>query len=88
MSALMGAGSIDALVEHIDYIVQRLGIDYVGLGSNYNQGCGIAGLKDASAAQNLTSWLLERGNSAADVNKIWDGNFLRVWREADAFKNN
>lgn len=82
ISALMGAGSIDALVDHIDYIVQRVGIDHVGFGSDYNHGGGIARLKDSSEAENLTSHLLERGYSAEDINKFWGGNFLRVWRLA------
>ncbi|MFK7733262.1 MAG: dipeptidase [Pseudomonadales bacterium] len=82
ISSLMGAGSIDALVGHIDYIAKRVGVDHVGFGSDYNHGGGIAELKDASEAQNLTSHLLERGYSETDINKFWGGNFLRVWRQA------
>lgn len=83
ISALMGAGSIGALIDHIDYIVQRVGIDHVGFGSDYNHGGGIADLKDASEASNLTDRLLERGYSEDDINKFWGGNFLRVWQQAE-----
>lgn len=82
ISELMGAGSIDALIDHIDYIVKRVGIDHVGFGSDYNHGGGIAQLKDASEARNLTRRLLERGYSKDDINKFWSGNFLRVWQQA------
>ncbi len=82
ISALMGAGSIDALIDHIDYIAERVGIDHVGFGSDYNHGGGIAELKDASEAVNLTRRLLERGYSKEDINKFWGGNFLRVWQQA------
>ncbi len=82
ISALMGAGSLDALIDHIDYIVKRVGIDHVGFGSDFNHGGGIAELKDASEAHNLTLRLLQRSYSPEDINKFWGGNFLRVWQQA------
>lgn len=82
VSGLMGEGSLDALVDHIDYIAKRVGVDHVGFGSDYNHGGGIAQLKDSSEALNLTRLLLQRGYSEDDIRKFWGGNFLRVWRAA------
>ena len=69
------------MLNHIDYIVQRIGVDHVGIGTDFNHGSGIDGYNDASEALNVTIGLLDRGYSAEDINKIWGGNFLRVFRE-------
>ncbi len=82
MRATIGRSSVDRLIDHIDYIVQRIGIDHVGIGSDFNHGGGIDGFNDASEASNLTLGLAERGYRAEDIRKIWGGNFLRVWRDA------
>jgi len=82
VSELLGPGSIDDVLKHIDYVVRRIGIDHVGIGTDFNHGSGIAGFKDASEALNVTAGLLERGYSQQDIEKIWGGNFLRVFREA------
>lgn len=79
VSNLLGPGSIEAMVNHIDYVVQRVGIDHVGIGTDFNHGSGIVGYNDASEAQNVTQALLERGYSESDIEKIWGGNFLRVF---------
>ncbi len=79
VSNLLGPGSIDAMVNHIDYVVQRVGIDHVGIGTDFNHGSGIAGYDDASEALNVTKALLDRGYSEEDVRKIWGENFLRVF---------
>ena len=84
VSDLLGPGSVDVMLDHIDYVVERIGIDHVGVGTDFNHGSGIAGFKDASEALNVTVGLLERGYSAADIEKIWGGNFVRVMREAAA----
>ncbi len=81
---LLGPGSIDDMLVHLDYIVKRIGIDHVGIGSDFNHGGGLAGFNDASEAFNVTQALLKRGYSEADVGKIWSGNFLRVMAEAAA----
>jgi membrane dipeptidase len=83
VSELLGPGSIDDLLNHVDYVVQRIGIDHVGIGTDFNHGSGIAGFDDASEALNVTAGLLERGYSQQDIEKIWGGNFLRVFREAE-----
>ncbi len=84
ISALLGPGSIDAVLDHIDYIVDRIGVDHVGIGNDFNHGGGIEGLEDASGALNLTLGLIERGYSEEEIAKIWGGNFLRVLAAAEA----
>jgi membrane dipeptidase len=81
VSGLLGPGSVDDLLNHIDYIVKRVGIDHVGIGTDFNHGSGIEGYNDASEALNVTIGLLDRGYSQAEVEKIWGGNFLRVFSE-------
>ena len=71
-------------VDHIDYVVERIGIDHVCIGTDFDHGAGIIGYADAGEAQNLTRALLERGYAAQDVARIWSGNFLRVMAAAEA----
>ncbi|MBT6481190.1 MAG: dipeptidase [Gammaproteobacteria bacterium] len=78
VSELLGPATTDNMIEHIDYIVGRIGIDYVGIGNDFNHGSGIDDYNDASEAMNLTEGLLERGYSEEDIQKIWSGNFLRI----------
>ena len=84
ISDLLGPGSIDSMLDHLDYIVERIGIDHVGIGNDFNHGSGIAGFDDASEALNVTVALVERGYGEQDIEKIWGGNFLRVLRSAEA----
>lgn len=76
--------TLDDYLDHIDYVVERIGVDHVGIGTDFDHGAGIIGYGDASEAMNLTRGLLERGYSAEDVAKIWSGNFMRVMRAAEA----
>lgn len=82
VSEILGPGSIDDMLDHVDYVVERIGVDHVGIGNDFNHGGGIAGLADASEALNLTIGLLARGYSEEEIAKIWGGNFLRVFRAA------
>ncbi len=82
VSDLLGPGKVDDMLRHIDYLVERVGVDHVGIGTDFNHGSGIEGFNDASEALSVTEGLLARGYSAEDVEKIWGGNFLRVWRAA------
>jgi membrane dipeptidase len=84
VSDVLGPAYLDDMLKHVDYIAQRIGVDHVGIGTDFNHGSGIEGFNDASEALNVTVALLERGYSAADIEKIWGGNFLRVWRAAEA----
>lgn len=70
MRDLLGPATVDRMVDHIDYIVDRIGIDHVGIGNDFNHGGGIQGLENAADALNLTRSLVERGYSAADIEKI------------------
>jgi len=79
----LGPATIDIMIDHIDYIVKRIGIDHVGIGTDFNHGSGIDGYQDAGASLAVTVALLRRGYSADDIRKIWGGNFLRVFREAE-----
>lgn len=78
MRALVGREDIARMVDHIDYVVNRIGIDHVGVGTDFNHGGGIVGFEEADSAANLTAELIQRGYSVADIEKIWGGNFLRV----------
>lgn len=69
------------LVDHIDYIVRLIGIDHVGIGSDFEGGGGITGWMDASETTNVTAEFVRRGYSEEEIQKIWGGNLLRVWRE-------
>ena len=65
-------------------MVKLVGIDYVGIGSDFDGGGGIEGFNDHSEALNVTIELVRRGYSEEDICKIWSGNFLHVWREVEA----
>lgn len=67
------------LGDAIDYTVRKIGIDHVGISSDFNEGGGLKGWKDVSEVRNVTAELLQRGYSEADIAKLWGGNFLRVW---------
>ena len=82
----LGPATVDIMIDHIDYIVKRIGIDHVGIGTDFNHGSGIEGYDDASQSFAVTLGLLRRGYSAEDIEKIWGGNFLRVLRAAEAAK--
>jgi membrane dipeptidase len=70
-------------VDHIDYAVKVAGIDHVGIGTDFDGGGGILGFNDVSEAPNVTEELVRRGYSERDIEKIWGGNLLRVWRAVE-----
>ncbi|MGI5309311.1 dipeptidase [Rheinheimera sp. WS51] len=79
--------SLDSVLDHIDHVVKLVGINHVGIGSDYD-GVGDSlpeGLKDVSTYPNLIAGLLKRGYSEADIEKILSGNLLRVWRQVEAY---
>jgi len=71
------------LVDHIDYAVRLIGIEHVGISSDFDGGGGITGWNDAAETANVTAELEKRGYSREDIGKIWSGNLLRVWREVE-----
>jgi len=79
--------SVATLADHIDYLFKRVGIDHVGLGSDFD-GVGDSlpiGLKDVSQYPNLLAELRRRGYSQAQIAQIAGGNLLRVWAAVDAY---
>lgn len=79
--------TLDQVLDHIDHVVKLIGIDHVGIGSDYD-GVGDSlpiGLKDVASYPNLVQGLLDRGYSDGDIKKILGGNTLRVWQQAEAY---
>jgi membrane dipeptidase len=72
------------LVDSIDYAVEIVGIDHVGVSTDMEHNGGVVGYKTAAEAGALTEELLRRGYTEADIGKIWSGNFFRVWREVES----
>ena len=70
--------TVKDLVDHIDHVVQVIGVDYVGIGTDFDGGGGIEGCRDASQMKNITIELLRRGYSKKEITKIWGGNVMRV----------
>jgi membrane dipeptidase len=75
--------TITDYVNHIDHAVKVAGIDHVGVGTDFDGGGGIPGFNDDSEALNVTVELVRRGYSENEIDKIWGGNLLRVWREVE-----
>ena len=73
--------NVNDFVNHIDYIVKKIGIDHVGISSDFDGGGGIDGWNDASETFNVTLELVRRGYSEEQIGKIWSGNLLRVMEE-------
>ncbi len=69
------------LVDHIDYMVDLIGIEHVGISSDFDGGGGIEGWRDASETFNVTLELVRRGYSEAEIAMLWSGNLLRVLDE-------
>jgi membrane dipeptidase len=74
--------TVAQLVDALDYAVKKIGVDHVGISSDFNHGGGVAGWQNEGEAQNVTVELLRRGYTEKDIAKLWGGNFLRVWGEA------
>ena len=83
----MPYASLDDVLDHFDHVVALVGIDHVGIGSDYD-GVGDSlpiGLKDVSSYPNLVRGLLQRGYSEADIRKILGENLLRVWKAVEDY---
>ena len=76
--------NLQDFVDHIDYAVDLIGIDHVGISSDFDGGGGIVGWNDASETFNVTLELVRRGYDRIEIEKLWGGNLLRVWREVEA----
>lgn len=75
------AVNVADFVDHIDYMVKLIGIDHVGISSDFDGGGGIEGWNDASETFNVTLELVERGYTHEEIAKLWGGNLLRVLDE-------
>ncbi len=71
--------TVKDFVDHIDHAVKLIGIDYVGIGTDFDGGGGLRDCRDASELPNITAELLRRGYSRDDLSKIWGENFMRVF---------
>ena len=76
--------SVSDFADHIDYMVNLIGIDHVGISSDFDGGGGIEGWQDASETLNVTLELLKRGYTQEEIAKLWGENLLRVLDEVQA----
>jgi membrane dipeptidase len=76
-----GRANVKDLVNHIDYAVKLIGIDHVGISSDFDGGGGIDGWNSAAESFNVTLELVCRGYTEKQIGKLWSGNLLRVWGE-------
>src|SRR5690606_17219619 len=75
--------TVKDLVDHIDHVVQQIGIDHVGISSDFGGGGGISGWNGAGETFNVTLELYRRGYTEEEIHKIWSGNVLRILEEAE-----
>jgi membrane dipeptidase len=75
--------TVKDIVDHIDHVVQVIGIDYVGIGTDFDGGGGVEGCRTAAEMKNITIELVRREYSKADIAKIWGGNIMRVLRATE-----
>ena len=75
--------TVKDFVDHIDYIVKLIGIDHVGIASDFDGGGGIDGWDTAGETFNVTLELVRRGYTEAQIAKVWNGNLLRVWGDVE-----
>jgi membrane dipeptidase len=73
--------NVKDFVDHIDYIVKKIGIDHVGISSDFDGGGGVEGWNDASETFNVTLELVRRGYTEEQIGKVWSGNLLRVMEQ-------
>ena len=71
-------------VDHIDYVVKLIGLDHVGISSDFDGGGGLDGWNHAGETFNVTLELVRRGYTEPQIAKIWSGNLLRVWTEVES----
>ena len=73
--------NLEDFVDNIDYMVNKIGLEHVGISSDFDGGGGVDGWKDASETMNVTAKLRKRGYSEEEIAKLWGGNLLRVMDE-------
>ena len=75
--------NVSDFVDHIDYLVEKIGIEHVGISSDFDGGGGVYGWNDASETLNVTVELVKRGYNEEEIEKLWSGNLLRVLDEVE-----
>ncbi|KAB2582128.1 hypothetical protein BS297_27325 [Rhodococcus erythropolis] len=80
------SASTQSFVDSIDHAVQLIGIDHVGLSSDFNHGGGLLDWPDASQSRHVTEALVGRGYSDLDISKLWGQNFLALWNSVQSLK--
>ena len=78
------APDVNDFIDHIDYLVEKIGINHVGISSDFDGGGGIEGWSDASETFNVTLALVKRGYTEKEIEKLWSGNLLRVLDKVQA----
>ncbi len=78
-----GRATVKDFVDEIDYAVKLIGIDHIGISSDFDGGGGIDGWNSAAETFNVTLELVRRGYTEEQIGKIWSGNLLRVWGEVE-----
>jgi membrane dipeptidase len=73
--------TVEETVNHIDYVVRLIGVEHVGIGTDFDGGGGVEGCDDVSQMPEITEELLRRGYSEKEIEKIWSGNLMRVFRK-------
>lgn len=84
LQAATPRATLSEYVDHIEYVIRRLGVEHVGIGSDFDHGAGIVGFNTEGEAANVTAELVRRGYSQDQIALIWGGNFLRVLRATEA----
>ena len=79
----VGRATVKDFVDGIDYAVKLIGIDHVGISSDFDGGGGIDGWNSAAETFNVTLELVRRGYTEEQIGKMWSGNLLRVWGEVE-----
>jgi len=75
--------TVKEFVDHIDYAVKKIGIDHVGISSDFDGGGGVTGWNDASETFNVTLELVRRGYTEQQIGQLWSGNLLRVMEQVE-----
>jgi len=81
-----GEATLEDAMRHIDHAVEVMGIDHVGLGTDFDGDGGVRGIASSAELLNYTRELLKRNFSETDIQKLWGGNFLRVMKEVQSIK--
>lgn len=79
-----GGATVTDFVDHIDHAVRLIGVDHVGISSDFGGGGGVVGWNGAGESINVTLELVSRGYSEVDIGKLWGGNVLRILEAAEA----